>query len=92
MNRIAVVLLLVASCVQEPSDPIARVIAAAYPDGATCAAFELDGGDVVVREVHGAGDCGGDPETAPVRDRFRVLASGDVERYDIASDAYVPLE
>jgi hypothetical protein len=95
MNRIVVVLLFASSCVQEPrdpQDPIDQVLRAAYPDGTTCASFEIDGDVVVVREVHGAGNCAGDPETSPVRDRFRVPASGGVERYDVESDSYVPLE
>jgi hypothetical protein len=90
MKRIVVVLWFVSSCVQEPKDPIQQVIAAAYPDGATCLSFEVEPDDIAVREIHG-GECAGDPETSPISGRFRVAAGG-VERYDVASDTYVLLQ
>jgi len=90
MKRIVVVLWFVASCVQESKDPIQQVISAAYPDGAACLAFEVESDDIAVREIHG-GECAGDPETSPIRERFRVVAGG-VERYDVESDSYVALQ
>ena len=47
----------------------------------TSAYFEF-----VLREIHNA-KCGGDPETNPVIDRYRVhRASGKIEFYDVAAD------
>lgn len=44
--------------------------------------------DVAVRELHSA-ECGGDPATGPVVDRFRVhRKSKKIERYNVANDEY----
>lgn len=44
--------------------------------------------DVAVRELHSE-ECGGDPATGPVIDRFRVhRKSAKIERYNIANDEY----
>lgn len=43
---------------------------------------------IAVRERHG-GPCGGDPDTAPVIDRFRVApASGRIEFLDVLEDEW----
>jgi hypothetical protein len=53
-----------------------------YSDGLECLSF-MEGAqgknyfDIALRERHG-GTCPGDPNTAPVRDRFRVYVSGDI--------------
>ncbi|MFC6841276.1 hypothetical protein [Xanthomonas theicola] len=44
--------------------------------------------DVAVREIHG-GACQGDPQTAPVRDRYRVERSGTILCYDVVNGDYV---
>ena len=44
--------------------------------------------DVAVREKHGEG-CPGDPQTAPVRDRYRVERSGAILWYDVAEGDFV---
>lgn len=44
----------------------------------------------VVREKHG-GECPGDPETAPVRDRFTVFDNGDIGWYDFEQAGYVDI-
>jgi len=46
--------------------------------------------DFAAHEVHDA-RCGGDPQTAPVRGRYRVTAAGKVLEYDIAEGEYRPL-
>lgn len=46
--------------------------------------------DFAVREKHGGG-CAGDPDTAPIVDRFRVMRNtGRLLWYDVAEDSYVP--
>lgn len=46
--------------------------------------------EFAVREKHGGG-CVGDPDTAPIVDRFRVMRStGKLLWYDVVEDAYVP--
>jgi hypothetical protein len=48
--------------------------------------------DVALHEEHNA-QCGGDPQTFPVLDRFRVqVATGLILWYDSASDEYQPFE
>ncbi|QDI04391.1 MULTISPECIES: hypothetical protein [Xanthomonas translucens group] len=44
--------------------------------------------EVAVREKHGDG-CPGDPQTAPVRDRYRVERSGAILWYDAAEGDFV---
>ncbi|WP_022974505.1 hypothetical protein, partial [Xanthomonas maliensis] len=44
--------------------------------------------DFAVRERHGDG-CPGDPQTSPVRDRFRVQADGHVLWYDVVNADFV---
>jgi hypothetical protein len=44
--------------------------------------------EIAVREKHNK-KCGGDPDTSPVIDRYRVnRASGKLERYDVSNDAW----
>jgi hypothetical protein len=46
--------------------------------------------EFALHEKHG-GKCGGDPETNPVVDRYRVRrASGDIELYDVVNDTWHP--
>ncbi|AVQ06168.1 TPA: hypothetical protein HH295_13355 [Xanthomonas vasicola pv. zeae] len=44
--------------------------------------------DFAVRERHGDG-CPGDPQTSPVRDRFRVQADGTLLWYDVVNGDFV---
>lgn len=52
-------------------------------DAPTPGAFEF-----AVHERHG-NDCPGDPQTSPVRDRFRVQADGTVLWYDVVNADFV---
>ncbi len=52
-------------------------------DAPTPDAFEF-----AVHERHG-NDCPGDPQTSPVRDRFRVQADGTVLWYDVVNADFV---
>ena len=46
--------------------------------------------EIALREKHNK-KCGGDPETSPVVDRYRVnRASGKIELYDAANDSWKP--
>ena len=46
--------------------------------------------EFALREKH-TGKCGGDPETSPIIDRYRVnRASGKIELYDAAADNWQP--
>ena len=46
--------------------------------------------EIVLRENHTT-KCGGDPDTTPVVDRYRVnRASGKIELYDVATDSWQP--
>jgi len=48
--------------------------------------------EVAVREKHNA-KCGGDPETSPVIDRYRVnRASGKIEWNDAVNDTWLPYD
>jgi hypothetical protein len=48
--------------------------------------------DIAIRERH-SGKCGGDPQTSPIVDRFRVRrGTGTVLWYDVASGEYVPFD
>ncbi|KHL53721.1 hypothetical protein [Xanthomonas cannabis] len=66
----------------------------AYPDN--CISIIDEDGDVpstdafdfAVRERHGDG-CPGDPQTSPVRDRFRVQADGTLLWYDVVNADFV---
>jgi uncharacterized protein YdhG (YjbR/CyaY superfamily) len=59
----------------------------------TCLSFYVEqcdraGAHIAVREVHDK-VCGGDPETAPVIDRFQVLRkTGTIRVYNILTDKY----
>lgn len=44
--------------------------------------------EIAVRERHGDG-CPGDPQTEPVRDRFRVERSGAIRWYDVVDGDFV---
>ncbi|PPU01266.1 hypothetical protein [Xanthomonas arboricola] len=65
-----------------------------YPD--TCISIiaeddaepAADAFDFAVRERHG-NDCPGDPQTSPIRDRFRVQADGTLLWYDVVNADYV---
>ncbi|MBB5886668.1 hypothetical protein DYQ93_08605 [Xanthomonas sp. LMG 8992] len=61
----------------------ATTSAAAAPKAAAPAAIEI-----AVREKHGDG-CPGDPQTEPVRDRFRVERSGAIQWYDVVDGDFV---
>jgi len=53
------------------------------PEETTSKYFEFS-----VREKHG-GKCPGDPEVAPVVDRFRVIKkTGRIQRYDVVNDSW----
>ncbi|MFO3704491.1 hypothetical protein ACI6Q5_05775 [Xanthomonas codiaei] len=66
----------------------------AYPDN--CISILTEAGDApaagtfefAVHERHGNG-CPGDPQTSPVRDRFRVQADGTVQWYDVVNADFV---
>ena len=46
--------------------------------------------EFVLREIHNA-KCGGDPETSPAIDRYRVYRrSGKIEQWDAAEDKWHP--
>jgi hypothetical protein len=47
--------------------------------------------DVAARERH-EGDCGGDPAVTPLRDRFRVLRTGEIQLYQAGSDDYLTVK
>jgi len=46
--------------------------------------------EYAAREIHNE-RCGGDPQTSPVRDRYRVTATGKIFVYDAAEGEYHPL-
>jgi hypothetical protein len=48
---------------------------------------KADEWEFAAREKHG-GKCGGDPDTFPVRDRYKISAVGKVQVYDPASGDY----
>jgi hypothetical protein len=48
---------------------------------------KADEWEFAAREKHG-GKCGGDPDTFPVRDRYKISAAGKVQVYDPASGDY----
>jgi hypothetical protein len=60
-----------------------------------CVTFDTDNTtrtyfEIALREKHNK-KCGGDPETSPVVDRYRVnRASGKIELYDSANDSWKP--
>jgi len=70
-----------------------------YPDikSEQCLLYEIEKRDTIfyeiaIRENHVSG-CGGDPNTSPVRDRFKLSRDGDaIQIYDLASGAYVPYQ
>ncbi|KLD77017.1 hypothetical protein FZ025_04145 [Xanthomonas hyacinthi] len=75
-----------AQCLQyaaETDAESAADAAAALPVATASAAIEF-----AVREKHGDG-CPGDPQTAPVRDRYRVERSGAILWYDAAEGGFV---
>ncbi|MBB5876794.1 MULTISPECIES: hypothetical protein [unclassified Xanthomonas] len=61
----------------------ATASAPAAPKASAPAAIEI-----AVREKHGDG-CPGDPQTEPVRDRFRVERSGAIRWYDVVDGDFV---
>ncbi|MGL0787627.1 hypothetical protein [Xanthomonas translucens] len=67
------------------ADPVAADAAASPSPSTEYAAAAID---VAVREKHGDG-CPGDPQTAPVRDRYRVERSGAILWYDVAEGDFV---
>ncbi|MBB6600629.1 hypothetical protein [Luteimonas sp. MC1825] len=52
------------------------------PAGSTAAFWEF-----AAREIHNE-KCGGDPETSPVRDRYKVSSNGEVLIYDFPTGEY----
>jgi hypothetical protein len=70
-----------------------------YPDikSEQCLVYEIERHDtsiyeIAVRENHVSG-CGGDPNTSPVRDRFKVSRDSEaIQIYDVTSGAYVPYQ
>jgi hypothetical protein len=80
------------SGIRTENDAIAAVEKAA---GTKCDSFMVDestdaGFVIAQREKHGDG-CPGDPETSPVRARFRVARDGKIEKYDAVEDSWKPL-
>ncbi|QSQ53143.1 hypothetical protein [Xanthomonas translucens] len=67
------------------ADPVVADAAASPSPSTEYAAAAID---VAVREKHGDG-CPGDPQTAPVRDRYRVERSGAILWYDVAEGDFV---
>ncbi|MGH8820081.1 MAG: hypothetical protein ACREWJ_02165 [Rhodoferax sp.] len=46
--------------------------------------------EIAIREQHDP-KCGGDPDTSPVVDRFRVYKrTGTIQWYDVENDQYLP--
>ncbi len=80
-------------------DPIAVLSARIRHDGLytkpECISYILEGLDdgassIALREKHDA-NCGGDPDVAPLLDRFRVNPTKNtVEWYDAVEDEFVP--
>lgn len=70
------------------AEPVADDAAAAPSATAEPAASASTAIDFAVREKHGDG-CPGDPQTAPVRDRYRVERSGAILWYDVAEGDFV---
>ncbi|MGY0653053.1 hypothetical protein ACW7GZ_14580 [Luteimonas sp. A537] len=55
------------------------------PAGSKAASWEF-----AAREIHNE-ECGGDPSTSPVRDRYKVSSNGEVSVYDFPSGDYTAL-
>lgn len=70
----------------EPADTAEAPQAA--PAATASAATDAAAIEFAVREKHGDG-CTGDPQTAPVRDRYRVERSGAILWYDVAEGDFV---
>ena len=80
-----------AQCLQYDAETDAEPVAddaAASPPATTGAAAAPAAIEFAVREKHGDG-CPGDPQTAPVRDRYRVERSGAILWYDVAEGDFV---
>ncbi|WP_369914441.1 hypothetical protein AB8810_17520 [Xanthomonas sp. NCPPB 3005] len=80
-----------AQCLQYAAETDAEPAAdaAASPSATTEPAASASAAiDFAVREKHGDG-CPGDPQTAPVRDRYRVERSGAILWYDVAEGDFV---
>jgi hypothetical protein len=45
--------------------------------------------EFVLREIHNA-KCGGDPETSPAIDRYRVYCPGKIEQWEATEDKWQP--
>ncbi|MCC4596311.1 hypothetical protein NRY95_16690 [Xanthomonas campestris pv. phormiicola] len=69
----------------EPAVDDASAAPSATTEPASAASAAID---FAVREKHGDG-CPGDPQTAPVRDRYRVERSGAILWYDVAEGDFV---
>ena len=59
-----------------------------YDETEQPAGTKVDAWEFAAREVHNE-RCGGDPDTAPVRDRYRVMSTGAILVYDAAQADYV---
>ncbi|WP_309912193.1 hypothetical protein [Xanthomonas sp. 1678] len=70
------------------AEPVADDAAAPPPAISGAAAAAPAAIEFAVREKHGDG-CPGDPQTAPVRDRYRVERSGAILWYDVAEGDFV---
>ncbi|WIH06779.1 hypothetical protein KHF85_04690 [Xanthomonas translucens pv. graminis] len=70
------------------ADPVAADAAASPSPSTEPASTASAAIDIAVREKHGDG-CPGDPQTAPVRDRYRVERSGAILWYDVAEGDFV---
>ncbi|WP_369976624.1 hypothetical protein [Xanthomonas bundabergensis] len=81
-----------AQCLQyaaeRDAEPAADDAAASSPATSEPASTEPAAIEFAVREKHGDG-CPGDPQTAPVRDRYRVERSGAILWYDAAEGDFV---
>ncbi|MBB4126767.1 hypothetical protein GGR77_002057 [Xanthomonas translucens] len=80
-----------AQCLQYAAETDAEPVAAAAAAAPSATAEPASAAaaiDFAVREKHGDG-CPGDPQTAPVRDRYRVERSGEILWYDVAEGDFV---
>ncbi|CTP87968.1 hypothetical protein [Xanthomonas graminis] len=77
-----------AQCLQYAAETDVDVDVDASPSVATEPTAASAAIDIAVREKHGDG-CPGDPQTAPVRDRYRVERSGAILWYDVAEGDFV---
>ena len=75
-------------------DEASAILAVSKLGGSDCVSYVVDestadGFVIAQREAHG-GSCGGDPETAPVRARYRIDNDGHISKYDPVEDKWSP--